>query len=149
LKKNSLDTQFLDSKESLGFSLWKVSNKLQRLHRSGLKEINLTPTQFSLLACIVYMDTSNEVMTQSFLCQHTQMDKMLVSDVIKSLVIKKLVSKKDNPKDSRAVIIAATADGTKLANKAVKIVEDIDTKFFVKVKNKSAFNMDLINLLAD
>lgn len=149
MKKNSLDTQFADSKESLGFSLWKVSNKLQRLHRSGLKEINLTPTQFSLLACIVYMNTSNEAVTQSFLCQHTQMDKMLVSDVIKSLVTKKLVSKKDNPKDSRAFIIAATPDGIKLCNKAVKIVEGIDIQFFGKVKNRSLFNSDLINLLAD
>lgn len=149
MKKNNLETQFPDSKESLGFSLWKVSNKLQRLHRSGLKEINLTPTQFSLLACIVYMDSSGEVMTQSFLCQHTQMDKMLVSDVIKSLVTKKLVSKKDNPKDSRAFVIAATDEGTKMANKAVKIVEDIDNEFFSKVKNRSAFNFDLINLLAD
>lgn len=74
---------------------------------------------------------------------------MLVSDVIKSLVTKKLVSKKDNPKDSRAFIIAATADGTKLANKAVKIVEDIDNEFFAAVKNRASFNSDLINLLAD
>jgi len=47
LKKHKLKTKFNEAKYSLGFLVWKSSNKLQRLHRASLKDLDLTPTQFS------------------------------------------------------------------------------------------------------
>ncbi len=149
MKKNKLETQFNDAKFSLGFLVWKISNKLQSLHRLALKELDLTPTQFSVLASVVYISSIQENLTQSLLCKHTEMDKMLTSDIIKSLVAKKLVKKKENEEDSRSFLIQPTPLGIEKANKAIKIVEDIDQDFFKSVGNKGLFGVELNRILND
>ncbi len=149
MKKNKLQTRFKDARYSLGFLIWKTSNKLQRLHRIGLENLDLTPTQFSVLASIVYVSSNHEKLTQSLLCQHTEMDKMLVSDIIKSLVKKEFINKRKNTEDTRSFLIQPTSLGVKVANKAIKIIEDIDKEFFRSVRDISLFGEDLSRILAD
>ncbi|MFV0421472.1 MarR family winged helix-turn-helix transcriptional regulator [Oleidesulfovibrio sp.] len=142
-----LNTKYNNASESPGFLLWKASNKLQRLHRAALKEFDLSPTQFSVLASIVYLGSDEDQLTQALLCQHTQMDKMLVSDVVRALCKKQLVTRFANPADRRSFIITATSDGERLANKTVKIVESIDTDFFSDVQNAKLFMDSLCIIL--
>jgi DNA-binding MarR family transcriptional regulator len=149
LKKNKLKTSFSDANYSLGFLTWKTSNKLQRLHRTALKDLYLTPTEFSVLASVVYVSSIQEKLTQSFLSKYTEVDKMLISDIIKSLVKKKLVNKKKNPEDSRSFIIHHTVLGLEVANKAIKIVEDIDLKFFRFINNRTLFVEELNRILSE
>lgn len=147
MEKNKLKTQFIDAKFSLGFLIWKTSNKLQRLHRLALKELDLTPTQFSVLASVVHISSMQKNLTQSLLCKHTEMDKMLTSDVIKSLVVKKLIKKKKNEHDSRSFLIQPTPLGVKKANEAIEIVENVDLEFFKSVSNKDLFGNELNQIL--
>lgn len=149
MKNNKLKTQFDDAKYSLGFLIWKVSNKLQRAHRVALKDLGLTPTQFSVLASIVYVSSIHEKLTQSLLCQHTGMDKMLVSDIVQSLIKKQLVDKQKNIDDSRAFLIQPTLRGVEVANHAVKIVEGIDQEFFRSVGDKPLFGEELNRILVE
>ncbi len=135
------------AEESVGFLLWKASNKLQRLHRVGLKELGLTPTQFSILASIVYISAQENSLSQKALCEHTQIDKMLVSDVVKALLKKEYVTKEVNPDDSRSFLISPTQLGRELANKAVKIVEDMDDAYFATVMQPEIFKRNLQKLL--
>ncbi len=148
MKKHKLKTKFKEAKSSLGFLIWKSSNKLQRLQRAGLKDLDLTPTQFSVLASIVYLGSLHDRLTQSLLSQHTEMDKMLISDVIKSLVVKKLVAKERNEEDSRSFLISATSLGAITVNKAITIVEEINEGFFKDVKDKTQFGEELNRILS-
>ncbi len=149
MKKHKLKTKFKEAKYSLGFLVWKSSNKLQRLHRAALKELDLTPTQFSVLASIVYMGSLHDKLTQSMLTQYTEMDKMLISDIIKSLVFKKLIDKEKNEEDSRSFLIWATSLGASTVNRAIKIVEKMDEDFFKPVKDKAQFGEELNRILSD
>lgn len=76
------------------------------------------------------------------------MDKMLISDVIKSLVVKKLVDKARNEEDSRSFLISATSLGALTVNKAITIVEEIDEGFFKVVKDKTQFGEELNRILS-
>lgn len=76
------------------------------------------------------------------------MDKMLISDVIKSLVVKKLVDKERNEEDSRSFLISATSLGAITVNKAITIVEEIDEGFFKDVKDKTQFGEELNRILS-
>src|SRR5437016_2965013 len=117
-----LDTNFKTAEESPGFMLWKAANLLQRLHTECLRELRVTPAQFSLMTCLVYLHQDGPV-TPTRVIAHTGMDKMMVSDLIKTLVTKGLVKRKENPDDGRSFLIEPTARGTKVTNSAVRHVE--------------------------
>lgn len=142
-----LKTKFNTAHDSLGFLLWKASNKLQRLHRSCLSDLDLTPTQFSVLASIVYNCNDKQTTTQQELVNQTQMDKMLVSDVVKALTVKKMILKSKNPNDSRSFVLKPTLSGSEKVNIAIKRVEEIDEIFFKTIKSKNNFLLNLQELV--
>jgi MarR family transcriptional regulator, organic hydroperoxide resistance regulator len=146
LKK--LQTRFNSTNESPGFLLWKAANLHQRLQREALKKYDLTPTQFALLATYYYLQNDEGHCTQALVCEHTGMDKMLVSDVTKTLLKKKMLLKKKNVHDARSFLIEVTKEGRALSNKTVKIIEDLDEKIFSHVKDLKRFMKDL-NSLSD
>lgn len=128
--KTQLKTDFNSEHESLGFLLWRASNKLQRKHRAVLKDFDLTPSQFSLLAVIAYLERPNIALRQSALCEFTQIDKMLISDLVKSLIAKKCIQKRPDPQDARASLISITNFGLAKVNQAIAVVEQVDRDFF-------------------
>ena len=117
-----LDSNFRKAEDSPGFMLWKAANVLQRLHTGCLKDLDLTPAQFSLMTCLVYLHQDGPV-TPSGVVSHTGMDKMMVSDLIKTLLAKRLIRKKPNPGDGRSFLIEPTALGERKTNSAVREVE--------------------------
>ena len=128
--KNRLNTSFSAAQESFGFLLWRASNRLQRKHRSALKDFDLTPSQFSVLAALAYLEKPNGALRQSELCEFTQIDKMLISDLVKTLNAKKLISKKADSNDARAFLLTITKSGLVKVNKAIVVVEAVDRDFF-------------------
>jgi DNA-binding MarR family transcriptional regulator len=144
--KGTIKTRYNSTQESPGFLLWKTANLHQRLQRETLKEHNLTPTQFALLATYYILQNDEGGITQSHICEHTGMDKMLVSDVTKTLLKKKMLLKKKNKNDARSFLIEVTKEGKVLSNKTVKIIEDLDEQFFSKVKDSKRFIKDLNSL---
>ncbi len=142
----TLKSNFKEAEESLGFLLWKASNRLQRLHAQCLTNLKVTPTQFSLMTCLVYLSQDGPV-TSSRLVRHSGMDKMVVSDLVKSLERKKLLVKKPNPKDGRSFLISPTALGVRITNSAVLKVEALDVVFFKKVGNLKMFHNYLKSLV--
>jgi DNA-binding MarR family transcriptional regulator len=75
------------------------------------------------------------------------MDKMMVSDLIKTLEKKRLIQRRDNPEDGRSFLIEPTRLGRKTTNSAVRKVEALDTEFFTRVKDVRIFHADLIALV--
>lgn len=80
------------------------------------KEHGLSPIQIQSL---IFLHSHDESMaTVTYLSKEFNVTKATVSDVIKVLVEKKLIVKKDNPSDSRAQVLKLTAAGKRIAESA-------------------------------
>jgi DNA-binding MarR family transcriptional regulator len=141
-----LDSNFKTAEDSPGFMLWKAANLLQRLHADCLKELNITPTQFSLMTCLVYLNQDGAV-TASRIVAHTGMDKMMVSDLLKTLKKKGFVMRSANPEDARSFIVRPTPLGERTTNAAVRKIEGLDTEFFRRAGDVRAFHRALLSLV--
>lgn len=128
-KSNQLQTQFTKDTESPGFLFWKTANLHQRLQRLVLADLEITPSQFSVLACYFFLSHEGPP-TQASVCAQSGLDKMHVSDITKALAQKKLLNKKDNPEDRRSSLVELTPKGKMICNKAIKLVESLDLEFF-------------------
>ena len=142
-----LATRFQRAEDSPGFMLWKAANRLQRLHAEVLSDLEVTPTQCSLLTCLVYLQQGEGgAVTASRIVEHSGMDKMSVSDLLKSLERKKLLRRRPHPEDGRSRLVEVTAAGERITNAAVTRIEALDTEFFAGVKSATAFHADLVAL---
>lgn len=70
------------------------------------------------------------------IANHSEIDVMTTSQIIKLLNKKGLLEKKAHKLDSRANIILLTQFGTDKMNLGIKIVEEIDDIFFGKLKEE-------------
>jgi DNA-binding MarR family transcriptional regulator len=132
--KTKLDSGFKAADESPGFLMWKAANLLQRSHSAGLKKIKMTPAQFSMMSCLVYLSQDGPV-TSTLISRHSGMDKMMVSDLVKTLLRKRLIHTQPNPRDGRSFLIRPTEPGVRKTNSAVRQIEKIDDEFFKPLQN--------------
>ncbi len=133
---------------SPGFLLWKVSNLHQRLQRRALSALDLTPTQFSVLACFADLSSSGAALTQADVCAFAALDKMIVSDATRSLVAKGFLEKKPSQTDKRASHIKLTTIGRAVCTKAVRVVETLDSTFFAPGQTHQPLVLQLQAILA-
>jgi len=115
---------------SPGFLLWLITNQWQRQQRAALKDFDLTHAQFVLMAGLAWLEQAQETVNQVDLAQHTGIDAMMTSDLLRKLERKGLVVRKPDPEDSRANAIALTSHGHARVMEAVKVVEHVDHNFF-------------------
>jgi DNA-binding MarR family transcriptional regulator len=136
------------AEESTGFLLWQVTNLWQREIRKALEQYGLTHSQFVLLASIHWLTLHKQEVTQVVLSNHTKIDPMTTSTVLRTLQQKKLIQRQEHLTDTRAKTVELTAEGKKIIKKAVITVEKFDTEFFSLPGNKTAeLNKDLLTLL--
>jgi len=141
-------SQFEDSNDSPGFSLWQVSSLWQRQINAALKQFNLTHAQFVLLASVTWLADDKKPLTQVEVANHAKMDVMMTSNVLRTLEEKGLVKRNPHPTDTRAKSLAVTNKGRELAGQAVSVVENIDNTFFGKLgSGMTSFNQQLLALI--
>lgn len=146
-KNNSqLNSSFNVAEDSSGFLLWKAANLLQRSHSAALRPLGVTPAQFSFMTCLVYMNSKSGV-TSKQISTLSGLDKMMVSDLVKTLKKKQLIVTVPNPEDNRSFLISPTALGKNLTNQSVRSIEALDLKFFATLQDPSAFNLNLLKLI--
>lgn len=145
-RKIKLDTNFSTAEESPGFLLWKAANLLQKAHITVLRPLKITPAQFSVMTCLVHLSETGLV-TPSQVANHAGLDKMMVSDLVKTLEKKKWITTRPNPNDGRSFLIEPTDNGVALTNKAVKCIEEIDEAFFLSERNLNSLKTSLIRLV--
>ncbi len=134
--------------DSSGFLLWQVTNLWQREIKKALEQYNLTHSQFVLMASIYWMVLHQEEVTQIALSNHTNIDPMTTSTVLRTLQHRGLVQRQEHQTDTRAKTVALTAEGKKIIKKAIVTVEAFDKEFFsVLEKKASTFNKSLLMLL--
>lgn len=134
--------------ESSGFLLWQVTNLWQREIKKALEQYGLTHSQFVLLASIHWLTLHKQEVTQVVLSNHTKIDPMTTSTVLRTLQQKGFIQRQEHSTDTRAKTVALTEEGKKLIKKAVVTVEKFDTEFFSVLGNKTTeLNQNLISLL--
>ncbi len=138
-------------KTSSGFLLWQVTTLWQREIKTALEEVNLSHSGFVLVASLLWFEEQDIVVSQTALIEHTKLDKMTVSKSLKKLEREGLVFRAENEADTRAKIIALTDEGNALAMSSVKIVEEVDKRFFsvFSQQEKEQFNGLFLKLMKE
>ncbi|MDX1957478.1 MAG: MarR family transcriptional regulator [Leptospiraceae bacterium] len=143
------DFRFKSENDSTGFLLWQVTNLWQREIRKSLTKYDLTHSQFVLLASILWFRNQEFEINQITLSNHTKMDPMNTSMVLRTLEKKGLVERVQHNKDTRAKTIDLTLKGKKIAKQSLETVEKFDELFFHPIGNETSFfNKKLISLLS-
>lgn len=141
---------FQTPEESPGFLLWQISNLWQRKMRRGLENLDLTHVQFVLLAALQWLSDQQSAVNQMDIADHTKVDKMMVSKVLRTLQKKDLLTRSEHEADTRAKTVSLTPAGRKLLKRAVKIVEGIDNEFFSKLgEHRDRFREQMLMLMLE
>ena len=145
--KYKIEFKFKSPNESPGYLLGQVTMLWQRKLKKVLDPLNLTQTQFVLLAALGWLSKKNKTVTQVDIANQSNTDRMMVSKVLRTLQDKKFISRQEHETDTRAKVIKLTNEGAKVLQKALTEVENADMDFFSVLDNKlSLFNQNLVNL---
>ena len=126
-------------------ALHRLSNLHQKLQKKALEVLDLTPSQFSVLTCYFFLSKKSDSFTQTDVCRHAGIDKMLVSDLTKTLLKKHYIKSSKNKIDRRSFNIEVTSKGANVCNSALKIIEELDAEFF----NKSKRHRDFVEIMQE
>ena len=136
------------SEESSGFLLWQVTNLWQREIKKSLEQYGITHSQFVLMASTHWLTMHEMEVTQIVLSNHTKIDPMTTSTVLRTLQQKGLIKRQEHLTDTRAKTVALTEYGIEIVKKAIVTVETFDHQFFSLLGNNvKNFNEFLQNLL--
>lgn len=112
-------------------------------------EYALTPIQVQVLIFLLYHDSEKRKIT--YLAGEFNMTKATISDAIKTLLQKKLVTKDYEPHDTRSFIINLTKEGKEIARKTSlftkKLLEPIENLHNDDQENLLLSLMDIIRHL--
>lgn len=143
-----IEFHFKSPNDSPGYLLGQVTMLWQRKLKMVLDPINLTQTQFVLLAALGWLSKMNNAVTQIDIANQANVDRMMVSKVLRTLEKKKFISRQEHQTDTRAKVIKLTNEGAKVLQKALTSVESADMDFFsVLDKNLSPFNLSLLKVI--
>ena len=105
-------------------SLW------HREIKKALEKYGITHSQYVLLASIHWLTLSGQEVTQVLLSNHTKIDPMTTSTVLRTLQQKSLIQRQENKRDTRAKTVELTEEGKILIKQAIPTVEKFDLDFF-------------------
>src|SRR5690606_6715230 len=136
-----IEFKFKSPNVSPGYLLANLTLLWQRKQKKTLDPLNLTHTQFVLLASLGWLSRENEFVTQVDIANRGNADRMMVSKVLRTLENKEFIKRQEHPTDTRAKIIQLTEKGAIILQKALVEVENSDIDFFSVIGN----NLDLFN----
>lgn len=116
--------------DQVGFMLSQTYLLKQRVTNFALKDLDITYMQFVILSTIRILQEEKGLITQQIIADKRRLDKVTVSNVVKTLVEKGLIKRNHHPEDHRALVLRLTTRGMDLAIKSKEIVRNTDMKFF-------------------
>src|SRR4051794_22294608 len=128
----------MQPEESPGFLLWHVTLRWQRDIAAALSPLGLTHVQFVLLASAWWLNRAGESPRQHALAGHAGTDVKMTSQVLQKLEEKGLLEREVDPSDTRAKLLRVTPAGAELAQRAITVVEAVDTAFFDATPDRRA-----------
>jgi DNA-binding MarR family transcriptional regulator len=134
--------------DSPGYLLGQVTMLWQRKLKRVLDPLDLTHTQFVLLAALGWLSKTNSKVTQVDIANQSNADRMMVSKVLRTLEEKGFITRQGHETDTRAKTIRLTNNGRTVLQKAIVEVEDADLDFFAALDSKlSSFNKNMVSLI--
>lgn len=129
-------------KNSIGFSINKTANKLNRNYVLMLKKYNIAPEQRAILELL----KSNENINQSDIASELAKDKTTISRAITALEKKDFIVKKQNPQNKKVSLIRLSAKGEKVLQDSADIVYDFRKSINSRLSNEEC---ELLNILLE
>lgn len=142
-----IDFQFEKPEENLGYLLWQTTMLWQRQMNRALDEINLTHTQFVILAALGWLLKNSKHVTQKEIAHHSNTDRMMVSKVLRTLQKNGLIERREHQMDTRAKCVFLTDKGAKTLQHAVTIKNRANHLFFDKLEDQQHFKSALQQIL--
>ncbi len=143
-----IEFNFKSPNDSPGYLLGQVTMLWQRKQKKVLDPLDLTQTQFVLLAALGWLSKKNKSVTQVDIANQSNADRMMVSKVLRTLEDKGFITRQEHQTDTRAKIIRLTTSGEVILQKALVEVENADLAFFEILGNKiSSFNKNMVQLI--
>jgi len=126
-----IDFHFKSPEDSPGYLLGQLTLLWQRDQKRALDPLDLTHTQFIVMAALAWLSRKSDTVTQIDIANQGNADRMMVSKVVQTLEGKKFITRHEHPTDTRATIIRLTATGAKVLQEAIITVEKVDLEFFL------------------
>ncbi|AEA44607.1 MarR family winged helix-turn-helix transcriptional regulator [Fluviicola taffensis] len=143
-----IDFHFKSPNDSPGYLLGQLVILWQRKQKRVLDPLDLTQTQFVLLAALAWLSRESDSVTQIDIANQGNADRMMVSKVLRTLEEKKFVTRHEHPTDTRAKTIRLTTDGEEVFRKALISIENADLEFFAELgTDLSFFNSSMVKLI--
>jgi DNA-binding MarR family transcriptional regulator len=98
--------------------------------RAGLAPLNLTHAQFRLLVATGWLNSRSNGVRQADIAGHANTDPVTTSEVLRTLEARGLVTRSPHPTDKRAKAITVTDAGGALADRAIRLVDSLEARFF-------------------
>ncbi len=98
--------------------------------RGALAALDLTPAQFRLLVAVGWLNSRGDSVRQSDVALHANADPVMTSEVLRTLESRGLVARSPHPTDRRAKAITITESGGVLVDRAIRLVDVTEAKFF-------------------
>lgn len=121
-----------------GFVLWQVSKLWQRAMTKALQPFGIGSTEFVVLGNAVRLTMQGQVVTQTGLAEATKVDRMTISQTLRSLEKKGLLERSNTSKDKRTFHVVPTKAGIELADTALGGVIQAHSVFFAPLEGKAA-----------
>lgn len=143
-----INFHFKSPKDSPGYLLGQLTMLWQRKLKKVLDPLDLTQTQFVLLAALGWLSKKNNAVTQIDIANQSNSDRMMVSKVLRTLQEKGFITRQEHETDTRAKTIKLTPSGEIILQKAIVEVENADLDFFSSLnENLSSFNSNMSGLI--
>ena len=143
-----IEFHFKSPNESPGYLLGQLTMLWQRKVKNVLDPVDLTQTQFVLLAALGWLSKKSKSVTQVDIANQSNADRMMVSKVLRTLEDKKFITRQEHETDTRAKTIRLTAKGETVLQKAIIEVENADLAFFGTLDKKlPSFNKIMVQLI--
>jgi len=143
-----IDFHFKSPEDSPGYLLGQLTTLWQRKLKRVLDPLDLTQTQFVLLAALAWLSKENDAVTQIDIANQGNADRMMVSKVLRTLEEKKFLTRKEHKTDTRAKTIDLTSSGSAVLQKALTAIETADLEFFSNADlDVSALNATMLKLI--
>lgn len=143
-----IEFQFKSPNDSPGYLLGQVTMLWQRKQKKVLDPLDLTHTQFVVLASLAWLSKTQNIVTQVDIANQGNMDRMMVSKVLRTLQDKKFILRQEHQTDTRAKTITLTKSGKLVLQKAIIEVENVDLDFFAALDTiLPSFNKAMLQLI--
>lgn len=143
-----INFHFKSPKDSPGYLLGQLTMLWQRRLKKVLDPLDLTQTQFVLLAALGWLSKKSNSVTQVDIANQSNADRMMVSKVLRTLEEKGFITRQEHESDTRAKTIRLTNTGENVLQKAIIEVENADLDFFSALdENLPLFNSGMAKII--